>query len=451
MFKNSNITTRLLCLILLFIGFQQFPVLRIGGSLKFYEICAIIYLFLIILTLKTKIPKLNIVYYLLLFFIVSPILSYLVALMFVPFPYGFYNRYPGAISFKFNHYLFPLLQLLYMFFNGAVIIGIIRSTFIFQNLEKILKYSILIGTCISLYSLFSMFVYDFVLHLPTFIQNKTKYDFRSSGFSQEPSFYVLYQGWICLITYYCRKLFTVNYWRIILAINALSLILSFSTMIVALLFLILFSVFLFNTPLKTKLRTVFALGVMLVIGAFTITYLNRWELFNLLFITKIQSFVSAPLHTMDSGSFRTYTSGIGFRIFNDYPVTGVGVGNSIYYMYLYEFKMGIKLFGERLAAGSFPQNTFSSVLSEQGLFGGTFLTLILYYIIKQTWLHRNESDLNRMFFIGSGFNIITMLTVTPVYSLYLWVFMALAINYIHHINAQGTRPLFAVPDNLKSV
>ena len=176
------------------------------------------------------------------------------------------------------------------------------------------------------------------------------------------------------------------------------------------------------------------LTFIIFITGFAIFYFNLYDVFELLFITKLESFFSSPDNTLDSGSFRNYTSAIGLQMFRDHFITGVGVGNSVYYMYLYEFKMGIELFGETLHAGSFPQNVFSLVLSEQGIVGGICLFLLLFEILRNNWKYRNASNYNRMFFIGTIFNVITMFTIAPVYSLFLWVFLALGFNYISNFN-----------------
>lgn len=137
---------------------------------------------------------------------------------------------------------------------------------------------------------------------------------------------------------------------------------------------------------------------------------------------------------MDSGGFRSYTTGIGIKIFLDHWLTGVGVGNSIYYMHIYENRMGIISFGETLQPGSFPQNLFSIVLSEQGIIGGLLLIGFLFSCLRKFWRFRNNSKYNNMFLIGALFNITAMLTIAPEYSLFLWVFFALGLGYVKHIN-----------------
>ena len=82
-------------------------------------------------------------------------------------------------------------------------------------------------------------------------------------------------------------------------------------------------------------------------------------MFETLFLNKATNFFYAPDHTLDSGSFRSYTGRIGWEIFYNQPLLGVGVGNSVYYMHLYEFKMGIVNFGDTLSLGIFPQNLYA--------------------------------------------------------------------------------------------
>ena len=123
----------LLFAIIVLIGFQQFPVLRIGGSFKIYELLSIL-LLLKFVTIKPKTFLMIVVWTL---FVFSPVLSLLNAYLFQSIPYDFFIRYPEALhSFKFNNPFFSLLQLLYMiliilYFHRFIIT--IRSLIILRN------------------------------------------------------------------------------------------------------------------------------------------------------------------------------------------------------------------------------------------------------------------------------------------------------------------------------
>lgn len=431
-----GIQTKMLCLIIFLIGFQQFPVIRAGGSFKIYELLAIGMLFLSMFN-KAKTNKYSLVQLLALgLFVVSPLLSLIISYVVLDYPVGFFNTYSQTDSFKFNYYVYPALQMIYMFFNYTVFSAFLNADSLYRIFDRILKFCIYIGTAIAIYSLFAMFIFDIVAKLPDFIQNKHEYGFRSTGLSQEPSFYMLYQAWIVLIVFSSKKIFKKPLWLTLLAINSFSLILTFSTTLLALILILFSSFFILKHPLKTKIW----LGISTLIGILTIYFVlsnsSNWAYFESFFINKITNFFTAPDHTLDSGSFRSYTTRIGYAIFKDFPFSGVGVGNSIYYMYLYEGKMGILVFGETLFPGSFPQNSFSIVASEQGVFGICLLLFLLLKMLQIFWQFRNYNSYCRMFFIGYMFNITALMTIAPVYSLFLWLFPAFGIGYIMYIKKQ---------------
>ena len=434
MFKQLNIETKLVCLIIFTIGMQQFPVIRVGGSFKIYELLAMCLLFISLFSLS-KVRFINFFQlYAFGFFVLSPVLSLLYAYIILDYPNGFFLKYPGAVeSFKFNYWVFPILQLIYMCFNFATINYIVKSEKLFGIFKRVLKITIWIGAVIALYSIFAMFVVDIIAKLPSFIQFKQEYQFRSSGLSQEPSFYVLYQAWVVFIAFYSKKLFSNLTWIGLFSINAIALLFTFSTTLVALILVILMTFFFLKNPPKIKIFIL--VGLALFIGGLYILLLNssNYNYLETFFINKLANFFSAPQHTLDSGSYRSYTTRIGFEIFKKYPLFGVGVGNSIYYMYLFQNKMGILVFGERLFAGSFPQNGFSMVLSEQGIVGGVFFLLFLIKMFLEFWKYRNHDNYCRMFFIGYLFNVAALMTIAPLYSLFIWIFPALGIGYIKHI------------------
>lgn len=421
--------------IIVLIDFQQFPVLRIGGSFKLYELLALLLLIIDLLfihRLKLAGPVALIAFG---FFIISPIISYCYSNLILSYPSGYYLKYPEAASyFKFNYYAFPLLLMVYMFFNFSAFNEIALSSHVYVKLNKILKVSVVIATCIAVYSITVMFTGDFILKLPSYIQNKRYYAFRSSGFSQEPSIYVLYQTWICLMLWYGKSLFGKKKWYVFFAINVASLILTFSSSLASLALLCVLNVFIFKSTFKAKVITILSILVLVFVGIWLINYFDLYDIFVYTFTSKVQNFLTAPAYTTDSGSFRSYTSGIGMKIFKDHWLTGVGVGNSIYYMYLYEFKMGILVFGETLHPGALPQSLPPTILSEQGIIGGALFIGLLAYSFSLFWRYRNASDYNKMFLNGFLFNASVMISVFPTYSMFIWVFIALGINYIRHFN-----------------
>ena len=427
----------LLFYIIILIGFQQFPVIRIGGSFKIYELLALI------LLLKFKSPAVKDLTQtcLWILFILSPIVSFIHYILFLGTPKTFYLHYPTAIgSFKFDSILFTILQIVYMLFCYSAISKIYKDKWLYHNFNKLRKTITIVGTSIAIYSLFALFVYDPVPHLPTFVQNKGIFFFRSGGLSQEPSMYVIYQTWIVLFNYYSKDLFRRKIWKIMLLINISSLILTFSTTLVVLLPIILLSTFFNKSSLKLRVIILFFIFVVLLIGYILLLNSGYYDLFETLFIHKLENFLTPSDHTLDSGSFRNYTNRIGWAIFNDHPLVGVGVGNSVFFMHLYEYKMGIVSFGEMLQAGSFPQNLFAAVFAEQGLLGGCTLLFFLFLIIKNIWKNRNSHPFGKMFLIGGLFNIMAMFTNANIYALFIWIFLAVAIGYNRYYqqNKQNT-------------
>lgn len=419
----------LLFYIIVLIGFQQFPVFRIGGSFKIYELLALI------LLLKYKNPPIKDFkqFLLLVLFVVSPVISFIHFVLCLDIPKTFYLHYPEVIgSFKFDSILFTVLQIIYMLFCYSALSKIYKDHWLYINFDKLRKTTVIIGTCIAIYSLFAIFIYDPIPYLPNFIQNKSIYIFRSGGLSQEPSIYIIYQTWIVLFNYYSKDLFKRKIWEIMLIINISSLILTFSTTLVALMLIILLSVFFGKSTKKQRFAILASISAFLLIGYIILINSEYYGLFETLFIHKIENFLEYSDHTLDSGSFRNYTNRIGWAIFNEHPLLGVGVGNSVFFMHLYEFKMGINTFGEMLHAGSLPQNLFAAVFAEQGIIGGCALLSFLFIMVRNFWENRNNHPYGKMFFIGGLFNISAMFTNANIYALFIWIFLIVALGYNKH-------------------
>lgn len=433
---QANYKTVLLLIIIYSIGFQQFPVIRVGGSYKIYEIVATFLLCLYI-------SKPNIIKFankeslvLFLFLVMSPIASYFIFLTNLDNINLYYKEFSDAIGFRYDYQIGPVIMLIYFMFAWVAVNEIIRSRYITLHLEKILRVTVYIGTFIAIYSLYSaIFVglfhfVDLIKLLPDLIQNKTNntgYGLRSGGFSQEPSFYILYQGWIVLILWNIRHTFTKIKKNILIFINFTSLILTLSSGLVAF-FILGIAYLLIN--LNSFKRVIS--GVLFFIIVFVIVYavLDYFELISMveyILFNKIDNFFSVPEHTRDSGSFRAYTSLLGIEIFKDYPLFGVGPGCSNFFMHLYEKNFYITLWGEELTGGSFPQSSFSKVLAEQGLFGFTSMLLFFLMAIHKFYKNINNKYIS-IFFYGTIMTFILLTSIGPIYSLFIWVFIALGLN-----------------------
>jgi len=89
-----------------------------------------------------------------------------------------------------------------------------------------------------------------------------------------------------------------------------------------------------------------------------------------------------------------------------------------------------------LSPGIFPQNSFSSVLADQGIVGGLSFLAFLGGALRKFWINKNKSRYNQMFLLGTLFNFLAMLSIAPTYSLYLWVFIALGLCFIKYFNVE---------------
>lgn len=424
---GGNPINLILISIIVLIGFQQFPVLHIGGSLKIYEILG-----LLLLVWGGINKGYNLFSWLLFFFfIISPIVSLLSFFIFDGDVSLFYRVYPGARGmFRYNIYIFPFLQILFMALNYVVYSNLYYNRWIYRHFGYVKKWIVIVGTCIAVYSVVSMIIGDVVTKLPELIQNKHEYEYRSSGFSQEPSFYILYQGWIVLIICFSKKDYNLLKWIFILIVNLLALIFTFSSTLVVFVGIIALMIFLFSR-LKLKILYLSLLTFSLYVGYITLSKYMDVSMLNYAFVEKVEDFVFGKDDAGGSGGFRHYESSLGWIIFEQNPILGVGVGNSIYYMHEADKKSPIIPMDEQLNQGSFPPNTFACVFAEQGLLGGVILLILLGYIFVEVWKSRNKRY-GKLFLTGTVFNIATFLVIAPVYSMFLWVYMLMALGYIRY-------------------
>ena len=70
-----------------FIGFQQFPIIRLGGSFRLYEIIAVFFFFFFIKSKSAKFKRIDIL--LLMLFGLSPIISLISSWIQNGYPYSF--------------------------------------------------------------------------------------------------------------------------------------------------------------------------------------------------------------------------------------------------------------------------------------------------------------------------------------------------------------------------
>lgn len=440
-FKRISNATKLLLIIVLLIGFQQFPVIYIGGSFKIYELLGLILFFLY----GIKWEKDFLVVLMFLFFVVSPIISLALFYLFDDVS-SYYRIYPNVrSSFRHNIYIFPILQLLFMFVNYVVLYNIYVNKELYKNFNIVIKWIVVVGTCIAGYSIIAMFTGDPISHLPNIIQNKHVYVFRSSGLSQEPSSYILYQGWIVLFLWKLKSVFGNKTWIILFAINVISLIFTFSSSLVLFVGVVVIVIFLIS---KAYMKMVYT-GVLIAslwIGYMALSRYVDVQMLNYALVQKLEDYVWGREDAGGSGGFRHYESSLGWAIFDHNPVFGVGVGNSSYFMHEVAKKSPIVPLDEQLGAKSIPPNTFSCVFAEQGFFGGGTMMLMMLVSLYKFWLYRKKKY-GYIFLTGALFNIGCLLAIAPQYSMYLWTFIFLALGYIRNKEKPRLCKLLQVENN----
>lgn len=445
-FRGSTRQDRLISIIILFIGFQQFPVFRLGGSFKVYEISAIV-LLIIALAKRDVLRGAQLSPFLA--FVFAPTISMIFYLIFnIDLTFFHQQRFPSATNLRYHPVIATFVPWLYYFLCWISISQITKSAWVFSKIHSIMRSIIIIGALIGGYSVFFSLSSYFIgvqnpIHLlPGSLQNiaGANYKLRVAGFSQEPSFFVLYQGWILIFTIHFGKVF--GKWAyitlVVLAFAALCMTLS-SALGGFFLSLLIYTSIRGSIKQKLAMLTSFILGISLVfllIQHFHLENIVRHALYE-----KVMNFFSMPTHTLDSGSFRAYTSALGMLIFKDYPLFGVGPGASIFFMPLYEPRIILVAIGESLNPGSFPQNLFVSTLSDLGAFGTVALSLFWLNTLNKLRKASIESDRVAPFYWGAIFTTFTFFSIAPGYSMFLWVFPALGLNLAHY--SSGRNSFFA--------
>lgn len=445
MISQAAGTRSLLCVgIILTIGFQQFPVIRFGGSFRIYEFLSVL-LFLAAIASGSLLRKREV--WSCMFFVVAPLLSF--ALFWAGWINdvdGYYQRFGVAGQFRYGYFIATFVPLVYFFLCWVSFTEISESEWLFLNRETVIRWLILSGNAIGLFALLAatlngwLSVQTPIQMLPEWLQNvgKASYGYRTYGFSQEPSFYVLYQGWVLLFTYFYRNLFSRVMGLYLVAVASLCLLMTMSSALIG------FAGACVVASLITgagKVRIKRTLLITLVAGAVVIAAAasGYGDLLYYAFYQKIVGFFSAPTTTLDSGQFRSYTASLGFQIFKDYPLTGVGPGASIFFMHSYEHLIPIAVYGETLNPGSFPQNSYVSVLSDLGAIGLLAMLLFMGYVLVTVWKAARLSAEVMPFLIGSIFTSASLLSVAPAYSMFIWIFPAFALCVARSVLSKNPR------------
>jgi hypothetical protein len=372
-----------------------------------------------------------------LFFIVSPLVSLIYYFIWLDAS-NYYQRFPEALTeLRFNIYFIPFLIMLYYLFNWVTINYIIGSRWVFYNRDKLVKIFVLSGTLVSIYSLYGLFfVYylgfpDLVPAFLDFRNSNPTFQIRPTGFSAEPSSYILMQSWIVLFLLFIPNLYSNSRKYILLLINGLVLILTLSSGIVA--FLGAISVyFVFFQGFKKLLGFIAVLSILIFVFLFFVNNYVNIEYVQYTFYDKIVELFSPPETILSSGQFRSYTSWLGFEIFKDFPFFGVGGGNSYFFLFNYEKNISIRTYGFELTHSIAPMNIYTKVLAELGIFGFIFLIGFMFYSLYTFGKLHNQNEFFKVGLIGTIMTLGFFFSIYPEYSLFIWLNLALCLNVVYH-------------------
>lgn len=443
MLQRSYLSTKkLLYSLFALIFFQNAFVFSVaGGTLKWYELASILLLFYLMFCVKRMIVD-KVFILLLLLFVVSPIISDICSFVIKPFDEDvyqlYYFRFPEAkTSLRCNFIFSTIYSLMLSLGVFAILYFVINSDYLYRYHQKVTKFFIYTGTVVAFYSLYQFFGITF-LGLPDFVPafldgrnfRGAIGNHRAGGFSIEPGSYVFIQSIVVLYLIVGKNYFSNRKRKKLLVINIIALLLTLSSSMV-----VFFGIFGFYIIFFSKNRIARVLCIFFIISLIIIFPVLNEATNNLLqyiFITKLQNFISSPNNTLDSGAMRAFTNGIGYKIFKSYPLFGCGFGNSFFYMPLYEHDMGIQIWGERLNASSIPQNNFSKILAEQGLFGIIPFILLFMYSIRKFYKYRKDNIcltylIITLLLLGYNFTVGVYLT-----NLFIWLNLALGLNYMKH-------------------
>lgn len=435
--KKENFIFNVISLMFFFVFYQQVMVINFGGSFKIYEFLAGLLLLLYLFSNKKKIyGKFSLILFI--FFIIGPILGNIMNIFLID-SFGYYNRFPKAQNvMRFNSIFSPIFTYIYYLLCWITINYIIGNKKVYENREKVIKIFLISGTIISIYSLYGMVGVN-ILGLPDIVpsfidfrNSQPEFQIRPAGFSAEPGIYVLVLMWLNLYLIYYKNLFSKMVTRIMLILNISVFFLTLSSMIVPVIITTLFF-YIFTSKFVKKIKMIVYGILFFILVMFMVEKSTNKDFLYYSFYYKLKEFVIPPTNTLNSGAYRNYTSRIGLEIFKESPLWGIGPGNSYFYMWKHEYRMGIENFGERLQYSSAPQNSHVMILAEMGIFG--YILFILFYIsyifIVFIKVKKSSSEIYKIGFIGGMATFIMLLSIYPVNSLFIWINIALVLNSLY--------------------
>ncbi|MCB9228515.1 MAG: O-antigen ligase family protein [Deltaproteobacteria bacterium] len=426
----------ILCLFFL-IYYQQIFTIHIGGSLKIYECLLVVLLFL---SLPQPAVSDGICFLLFFFFVICPFMGLILYYTEIVNPEGYYYRFPEARQWqRFNPWIAPILICFYDLLNWVGFNTISGSELVYKNQNRLIRVFIFSGVLVILYSFYAhMMVYRFGFPdiIPDFLDSRNarpEHEPRISGFSAEPGTFIFLLAWMLLYLIWKKHLFQ-NYvrWALILLVLS-AIMMTSSSAILALVFAFIFCGFLCASGLV--LRRMILSSLLVCSAIFMAKDHPDLHAMRYAFGEKIIYFLSGARHTNDSGAMRHYTSRLGIELLRDYPVFGVGSGNSYFHLWQYEFATETIPTIERISHSMPPQNAHAKILAERGFLGYGFLLAFFFSIVMKFRRKRREGNISSSdFFLGitsSMMFFLMMFSVYPVYSFFLWINTALLNNQLN--------------------
>ncbi len=417
---------------------QQVLVVNVGGSFKIYELTAFLLLTAFCVRGRKYLVHSQLSMLLFFFFIISPLPGTLYQYLTIDALDGFYQRFPEARgSLRYNLFVAPLIIYLYYVICWLVINTINGSSLVFANQKYLVRLYVTIGTIVSIYSLYGFFFVrimgfpDLVPGMVDYRNHRPTYELRTSGFSSEAGDFAFMISWVVIYLFYYPNLFTRKKTLLLIAINGVTLILTFSTNLIAFTGAVGLTILAFDS-IQKKMKLAIGISTITLISFYFIANSGYYELFKYVFFEKATNLLEKPEIVASTGSIRSYHIYMGFELFNDYKLFGVGGGNSVFHLWKYDDLMSAQLDGVK--------SGLVKVIAETGLFGSFFF--YGFYIASFGALinrRKRKDSMIKIGFAGLVTTILMQISLYPVYSIFLWINLALVLNHLKFSTVRAKR------------
>jgi O-antigen ligase len=437
--NNSFYKVLLPSIAMVAIYFQQVLVINIGGSFKIIDLiclplfCKSIYSLLI----KKRIDPTS--FALFIFFLILSIPG-IITTYFSHIYEEFFSYFPEAhSSLRFAPFISSLLTFLYCALNWSLFHEFASNKLIFFHRDFIIKVFVVTGFIVCIYSIYAMiFVGNLGFHdlVPEFIDYRNSrpkdYPLRTIGLSGEPGQFAVILIWLCLLSFYVKDKFRFNLGYLILYTCIFALLFTFSTILISIPIAIFLYLLIFEDYYKTFKIFIYFFSLAAIL--YTLLYIYELnDVVDYFLFGKFFEYLNPQNfdNITNSGVQRAFTSLLGLEIFFDYPIFGVGHGNSYFYMFKEIHK--IDFYVDMLTYSTAPQNAHVMILAEVGVLGYLFflgINLYLLYFLYKNIRKSSRDNFNSVLFIGLIANFIALFSVYPIYSSYLWIGHFFAINQV---------------------